>query len=41
MAWLVLSFFIALALLGPFYGADSRDGRPSHFGPVWRRQNAR
>ncbi|WP_329251456.1 hypothetical protein OG417_07095 [Actinoallomurus sp. NBC_01490] len=41
MTWLVLSFFIALAVIGPVYGADTRDGRPSRFGAVWRRQNAR
>ncbi|MFB9832294.1 hypothetical protein [Actinoallomurus acaciae] len=49
MAWFMLSFFIVLALLGPLYGADTRDGRPSRFAPVWRpvwqpvwrRQNAR
>ncbi|GLY89127.1 hypothetical protein [Actinoallomurus iriomotensis] len=41
MAWIILSFIVALAVLGPLYGADTRDGRPSHFGPAWRRQNAR
>ena len=26
MPWLMLAFLIALAVLGPFVGADSRDG---------------
>lgn len=27
MSWMVLAFIAAAALLAPFFGADSRDGR--------------
>ncbi|MCW2877963.1 MAG: hypothetical protein JWQ95_2063 [Sphaerisporangium sp.] len=27
MSWLVLTFIVSVALLAPFFGADTRDGR--------------
>jgi hypothetical protein len=39
MVWLVIAFIVALAVLGPFFGADTRDGyRAPRRGPG---QNAR
>lgn len=43
MVWLMLLVVVALAALGPFFGADTRAATPNRFGPWWRgpRQNAR
>lgn len=36
MVWLMLLVVVALAALGPFFGADTRARTPSAFGPSWR-----
>ncbi|MCW2862883.1 MAG: hypothetical protein JWP48_4591 [Actinoallomurus sp.] len=46
MSWLIPLVLVALAVLGPFFGADTRDGlsaTPNHFWLPRRssRQNAR
>ncbi len=37
MAWIMLGVLVALAILGPLYGADSRDGRDWSRRPFGRR----
>jgi hypothetical protein len=44
MIWIMPAVLIVLAVLGPLFGADTRDGlswAPDHFGPSRRRQNLR
>ncbi|GAA2424257.1 hypothetical protein GCM10010191_40700 [Actinomadura vinacea] len=39
--WLVLALIIALAVLGPLFGADSRDGLDWARGDFWLRRRLR
>jgi hypothetical protein len=38
MTWAIVLFVLALAALGPFFGADSREHTVDRSGALWRQK---